>query len=139
MPGSKERWERRWAEGRELVRRMTDEELTESFTIKEEATPRNIELSRKLMSDLGGPPAQPARQRQLYAGLRYVAEHREEIVREYSGEWIAANQQGIVAHAYDPDEVREQLTPMRRNPRFAAHIQFSELPYTMIPATLIQK
>jgi len=140
MSNNRERdWERRRAWGKEYWRRVSDQEAVIYFAKTEEATLKNIQMFRKLMSELGSPETQCARERQLYAGLAYVNQHRMEICQEYRGEWIAANSRGIVAHADHPAELHKQLTPMRLNPRFAVHIQFSELPYIMVPANLIKK
>lgn len=132
MSGSTERkWERRWAEGRELVKRITDEEFAKGFGFGKGfgstgmSITRYIELARELMNAVGGPPAQPARQRQLFAGLRYEQEHREEIIQKHHGEWIATNQQGVVASNVEIVELRKELEPVfSKNPRFAVFFKY---------------
>lgn len=140
MSNNRERdWERRRAWGKEHWKRVSDQEAVIYFAEPEEATPGNIQMFRKFVGELGSPETQAAHGRQLYAGLAYVAQHREQILQKHPGEWIAANSRGIVAHADHPAKLHEQLTPMRLNPRFAVHVQFSELPYIMVPAKLIKK
>ena len=73
------------------------------------ATRVSAERLREVIDSIGGPAVLREKQRRFRANREYLEEHRDQLKRQYPGEWIGIVDRQVKAHASEAPAVARML------------------------------